>query len=241
MERLPSDWKHTLAQCNMALAKRELAGFFQMANRAAEEQGQQAVFPAEFVHGWNEFFADPSYETAVDWFEKAPELAPMVFEYFQGSCPGGHLYRVGIPTAVSFRIGDYSLELPLASFGSLSELTTSEYQHFPRQFHGEAIYHASRTEFLGHSWSIMVAVVNGSPYKLAASVEIDDPRVAMQLIQGAFEACEAQLGTSTEEKQGLFIWDRTDGNVILQTASVMGSVAINIYATSAGVGRRPKS
>jgi hypothetical protein len=240
IEDLPVGWKHTLKQCNMTLARRELAEFFQMANRTAEAQGQQAVFKTEFVNGWNEFADNPCYKTAAAWLENAPEAASMIFEYFQGSCPGGHLHRAGSKTAMSFSLGNYSLDMPLASLGDLTELTEEEYVHFPRQFRGEAIYHAQCANFVGHHWDMMIGMINKEVYKFGASLEINDQRQAVEVIQAAFKACEVQLGTPTEEKQGLFAWDTPDGNVILQTASIMGSVAVNIYATSRAVRGKPR-
>ena len=159
----------------------------------------------------------------------------MIFEYFQGSCPGGHLYREGTKTAMSFSLSEYSLEMSPASLGNLTELAEAEYLHFPRQLRGEAIYHASPAEFLGHRWDMMIGMVDGKLHKMGASVEINDKRQGVELIQVAFKACEIQLGTPTEEKQGIFMWDTTDGNVILQTASIIGTVAINIYATSSNI------
>jgi len=239
MEGLPSNWKRTLKQCNMALAKRGLAEFFQITNRTAEAQGQQAYFKTEFVNGWNEFAANPCYSTVVTWFKKAPEYAPMIFDYFQGSCPGGHLYREGIMTATSFTLGEYSLDMSPASLGSLTELSEREYMHFPRQFRGESIYHAPPIDFLGHCWAMIIGIVDGNIYKLAASIQLDDQQHALDIIQLAFKTCEVQLGTPTEEKQGLFMWDTVDGNVILQTASIMGTVAVNIYATSSSIRGKP--
>ena len=235
MKGLPSDWKRILKQCNMALARRKLAEFFQMTNRTAEAQGQQAVFKTEFVNGWNQFAANPCYKTAVAWFKKAPEAAPIIFKYFQGSCPGGHLYRAGIKTAMSFRLGEYCLEMSPSSLRNLTELSEEEYFHFPIQHSGEAIYHTSPAEFLGHHWDMMVGIVDGNIYKLGASVELDNQQQALELIQTALNACEVQLGTPTEEKTGLFVWDTTDGNVILQIASVMGVFAVNIYVTSGNI------
>jgi hypothetical protein len=240
MKGLPSGWKRTLKKCNMALARRELAEFFQMTNRSAEVQDQQAVFKTEFVNGWNEFADNPCYKTALAWFKQAPEYAPMIFEYFQGSCPGGHLHRAGINTATSFSLDDYSVDMPAASLRDLTELTEEEYLHFPRQLRGEAIYHAPPADFLGHRWDMMIGMVDGEVYKFGASLEIDNQREAVEVIQAAFKACEVQLGTPTEEKQGVFVWDTADGNVILQTASIMGTVAVNIYATSRAIRGKPR-
>lgn len=240
MKDLPLNWKRTLKQCNMALARRELAEFFQMTDRDAEIQGKQAVFKTEFVDGWNDFAENPCYNTAVAWFKKAPDYAPMIFEYFRECCPGGRFHRIGIKTAMSFNLGDYSLDMPLASFGKLIELTEREYVHFPRQLPGEAIYHAPPTEFLGYRWDMMIGMVNEEVYKLGASLDIEDQWQAHDLIQSALKACEVQLGTPSEEKQGFFVWDTADGNVILQTASIMGTVAVNIYVTSRDIIRKTR-
>ena len=240
MKGLPLNWKRILKQCNMALARRELAEYFQMVNRSAEAESQRAYFKAEFVNGWNEFADDPCYRTAVAWFKQAPEGAPSIFEYFKACCPGGGLYRTGIRTAMSFSLGDYRLNMPLASLGDLRELTEEEYLHLPRQLRGEAIYHAPPANFLGHDWDMMIGMVDGEVYKLGASLEIDDLRLGVEVIQAAFKASEIQLGTPTEEKQGLFVWDTTDGNVILQTASIMGTVGVNIYATSRAITGKPR-
>jgi hypothetical protein len=44
-----------------------------------------------------------------------------------------------------------------------------------------------------------------------------------------------QLGKPAEQKTGLFIWDTTDGNVILQTAETVEGLAINLFLTSSSV------
>jgi len=232
MKGIPSNWKITLKQCNFALAKRELSEFIQITNSAAEMQGHKACFNVEFVNGWYEFAENPCYKTAIAWFKKAPDYATMLFDYFEGACPGGKLYKVGFNTATSFCLGELSLEtFPYPSV-CLTELTEREYLHFPRQHRNEVIYHASPINFLEHRWDIMIGMIDGIPYKLGVSIELSDKEQAVKLIQVLFKNCEVQLGTPTDEKQGLFIWDTTDGNVILQTASVMGDVAINVFATS---------
>jgi len=48
------------------------------------------------------------------------------------------------------------------------------------------------------------------------------------------------LGTPTEEKQGLFVWYTGDGKVILQSASIMGSVGVDIYITSRTIRGKPR-
>jgi len=216
----------------MLLARRELTEFFQLVNRSAEIEGKQAVFKKKFVVGWDNFARNPCYKSAVAFIKGSPEYAPQIFEYFVGSCPGGQLYKTGIKTAMSFTLGDYSLDMSSAMLNNLIELTDQEYEYFPRQFIGEKIFHAPQTDFLDHSWGIMIGIVDGKPYKLSANLELDDQQKAMEIMQSAFKVCENQLGTPTEEKQCLFVWDTIDGNIILQIAHIMGTLAINIYVTS---------
>src|ERR1700679_3988343 len=103
MKSLPTYWERVLNECNMALARRELAEFFQMANRSAEVEGKQAFFEKELVAGWVRFADDPCVETASAFLKGLPaDAAQMILRFFEGSCPGGHLHRSGIKTAMSF-------------------------------------------------------------------------------------------------------------------------------------------
>lgn len=93
--RLPDDWKETIRACDFSLARTELQNFFEMAKREAP-QGQEVFYREEFVAGWKSFSADPRFETAVDFIEKAPEYgATLLLPYFVECCPGGRfkLYK----------------------------------------------------------------------------------------------------------------------------------------------------
>ena len=91
MNSIPFNWKETLNRCNFYLARREIGEYFQMTNREAHAKGGEYVYKKEFVDGWEKFADNPSYETAKQFLEQAPEYAPMVFNYFAGCYPGGNI------------------------------------------------------------------------------------------------------------------------------------------------------
>ena len=47
--------------------------------------------------------------------------------------------------------------------------------------------------------------------------------------------CNEQLGKPAERRTGLFAWDTTDGNVILQTAEARDGFAVNLFLTARSV------
>ncbi len=51
----------------------------------------------------------------------------------------------------------------------------------------------------------------------------------------ALRFCTEQLGKPAKQQTGLFIWDTTDGNVILQTAETSEGLAVNLFLTSRSV------
>jgi len=232
MKGLPWGWKRTIQRSNLFRARRELAEFLRFANRDAEAQGGQITYKTEFVDGWHAFAANPCYETAVSFIKGAPEYAPKVFVYFESSCPGGPFIRRGLTSAMGFALDNYRLDRPHPPGTTLRELTHDEYRVFPRHFVGEAIYHAPPAEFVGHRWDVMIGMINERPYKLAAFLRMEGWEEADPIIEAAFKRCDLQLGTPSEERQGLYVWDTEDGNVILQTTFIADSIALNIYVTS---------
>lgn len=232
MENLPSNWKNILKQSNLMLARRELAEFFKMMIRDAKAEGKEAYIKSECIAGWEEFAENPCYETAVDWLKSAPEYAPIIFQYFQGSCPGGMFYDEGIDTASSFALGEYSLNMSISSLNNLKEISEQEYKLFPAGIKDGTVYHAPTTKFARYDWEVMLAATEGRVYKIAASLELENLSTVADKIQSIFKLCELRLGTPSEEKHGLYIWDTEDGNVIFQTGVIMELVALNLYVTA---------
>src|SRR5207249_2214453 len=95
--------------------------------------GGYYAYKEEFVRAWEQFAANPSYETALKFLEGAPEYASTVFNFFVGSVPGGLYYRPAIKTAMDFEVGDYHLGMQLRDIKQLKELTEGEYGVFGRE------------------------------------------------------------------------------------------------------------
>jgi hypothetical protein len=125
---------------------------------------------------------------------------------------------------------------PYLGSHKLVELTADEYKSFAPVFKNEKTYKAPPTSFLGRSWNVMLGTVAGRIWKVAAFIELDNINESQALIDVATRYCISHLGKPTEEQPGLITWDTRDGNVILQTASVMGTVAINLFVTSSAAG-----
>jgi hypothetical protein len=142
------------------------------------------------------------------WFKKKPGLKP------------------------SFSIGTYALDMALIEEPPLREFSAAEYEVMARRFEGERIYHAPEVEFIGRPWNLNLGVVQGKLWKIALFLEMGDGNEANVAALVALAFCGAELGKPAKQRTGLYVWDTSDGNVILQTAEVYGSFAVNLFLTS---------
>jgi hypothetical protein len=233
---LPSNWKETLDRCNFRLAAREIANFFQISDRMAKTERGEFLYKKEFISSWGKFAANPCHETAIQFLEDAPGYESFVLHYFTGCCPGGQFYRRGTRTAAEFPLGDYRLDMRLEDINGLKELTLQEYAVFGRDSLQEVVYHVSPTEFVGHSWNMMVGTIEGKIYQLGASLAFSAEKETTKLIKNVYECCELYLGTPTEEEQGSYIWDTDAGKVIFLFAVIQetNTFTANIYVGDRG-------
>ena len=212
-----------------------------MMNQEAKAKGGDYIYKEEFLDGWKSFSNKPCSETAVQFLEKASENVSFIFDYFAGCCRGGKFYRTGFMTAMRFRLGNYHLGLPLKEIDSLRELSKEEYVAFGRDSLQEAIYHTSSAEFVGRYWNIMVGATEGHLYQIAANLETSSLDETRELTDSIFKHCEFQLGTPSEEKPGLFVWDTSDGSVIFQFAIIADTYAASMLLSNKGQHRYGKS
>ena len=143
--------------------------------------------------------------------------------------------KTSTPTHASFPVGSYRLGMRLNNPHELSEFTAEDYAVFGRNFRGQVNYHAPPVTFLDMTWKLMLGTVNGEIYKLAPYLEFQSKDEANKATWTALSHCSAELGEPSQQKTGLFIWDTTDGNVILQTAEAADGFAVNIFVTSSAV------
>jgi hypothetical protein len=150
----------------------------------------------------------------VDWLFKKPERKPC------------------------FPIGRYVLNMMLPDGPPLREFSAADYQAFGAiEFVGQKIYYAPDIEFLGRWWKVNLGVVQGRLFKIALYLELDlwNKTQANEAAFGALTFCIDQLGRPAEQQTGLFRWDTSDGNVILQTGEAMDGFAVNLFLTSRSV------
>ena len=134
--------------------------------------------------------------------------------------------------AKAFEIGAYRIDMAIPRDKHLVELTPDEYSFFPRAFENEKSYNAPPTGFLGWQWNVMLGTVNGRVYKVAAFVDDLTPAEGARLLTLAKKHCLTVLGKPAEQTPDQAVWDMEGGNVILRSATIMGSVSINLFATS---------
>ncbi len=114
----------------------------------------------------------------------------------------------------------------------LIEFTRDEYAAIGRSFEGQRNYNAPPVTFLGHPWNLMLGTVHGKIYKIAPNLELRSKQEADTIAIHTLRYCTEELGKPSQQKRGFFIWDTSDGNVILQTAEVGDEFAINLFLTS---------
>ena len=136
------------------------------------------------------------------------------------------------PKNASFPIGKYTLDSSINGLAGLVEFSATEYTSMGRQFKGEANYNAPSVTFLGRPWKLMLGTVHSKIYKIAPYLELKNKQDANPIAIEALRYCKEHLGKPSSPEIGLFIWDTTDGNVVLQTAEAADGVAINLFITS---------
>jgi hypothetical protein len=132
----------------------------------------------------------------------------------------------------SFPIGPYHLNTSIDGIADLLEFSSAEYSVMGRQFDGERNYNAAPVEFLGKRWNLMLGTVNRKIYKIAPFQEARSKDEANPIAMATLRYCTEILGKPDSQETGLFVWDTSDGNTILQTAETQGGLAINLFITS---------
>lgn len=134
-----------------------------------------------------------------------------------------------------FAIGKYKLDAPIEGLTGLVEFSPAEYAAMGRQFEGEKSYNAPPVTFLGRSWQLMLGSVNGRIYKIAVYLTPKTKQEANPAAMETLRYCTEKLGRPASQETGLFTWDTSDGNVVLQTAVTAEGLAINLFLTSRAV------
>jgi hypothetical protein len=144
-------------------------------------------------------------------------------------------YKRKRPRAM-FAVGAYRINDIVPSI-ELREFSETEYKILGRQFKDEKNFNAPDVEFLGYSWNLQLGTVSGRIYKIAPYLLVTAKRDANIAAMVALQYCTEQLGKPLSQESGLFVWDTTDGNVILQTGEAAEGFSIGLFLTSNAVQR----
>lgn len=138
----------------------------------------------------------------------------------------------GTPKRSAFPIGPYKLDAPVEGLTGLTEFSAVEYAIIRQQFEGEKNYNGPPVMFLGRQWRLQLGTVHGKIYKIAPYLEFKDKKEANTVAVETLRYLTEKLGKPSDQRTGLFVWDTSDGNVVLQTAEAAGGFAVNLFLTS---------
>jgi hypothetical protein len=81
-------WDAVLNNCDLLMARQEIAQMHRNLNAEAQRKGGHYMFPQEYVAAWEAFREEPSIHTA----RVLLQVAPPLLQYFQACSPGSELY-----------------------------------------------------------------------------------------------------------------------------------------------------
>jgi hypothetical protein len=134
-----------------------------------------------------------------------------------------------------FPIAEYKLDAPVAGFPGLKEFSPTEYTVLGSPFEGETDYNAPPVVFLGRHWQLQLGTVHGKIYKIAPYLLLKNKQDANEAAMETLRYCTTELGKPAEQRSGFFVWDASDGNVVLQTAESADGFSVSIFLTSRSV------
>ena len=109
----------------------------------------------------------------------------------------------------------------------------------------ERMYHVKDVRLQEVDWKLVVGGVAGKIYKIHLSFIADDKAGADRAFSSMRAHLESQMGKYNEHSTGpaprvgtpgdMYVWDRAEGNTILEERSVVGFWGVNVFLTAASV------
>jgi hypothetical protein len=124
------------------------------------------------------------------------------------------------------------LQRPVSTVGELHSLPWLERLMLRKSFRGEQVHLAQPEHWLDRSWSVRLASVEGTVYKVGLEAEATDRADTIEVTTQIYSVLQAALGAPRQQGDGVFLWDAEDGNAILQFANVGGDRRIMLFFTS---------
>jgi hypothetical protein len=140
------------------------------------------------------------------------------------------------------KIGEYYLGQDIKTVRGLVEFTPEEYAALWSfqggvGLPGEKVFNAPKVTLNRHLWYLTVGVLNRRIYKLVLQYISSDRAEAHSIFEETLKFVMSQMGAPTEQTAipKRYLWDSTDGNVVLAEREAMGSWSINLLLTSRAV------
>ena len=135
----------------------------------------------------------------------------------------------------SFPVGVYRLDGSIEGLPDLIEFSPDEYETMGRYFESEKNYNAPLVNFLGRTWHLKIGTAHGKIHKIAPYLVLTNKDEANSVALETLQFCNERLGKPADQRTGLFVWDTSDGNVILQTGETAEGNVIGVFLTSRSV------
>jgi len=140
------------------------------------------------------------------------------------------------------KIGEYHLGQGIKTVRGLVEFTPEEYAAVWSSqggvgLPGEQIFNAPKVTFNRHLWYLVVGTLNGRIYKLVLQYVSSDRAEARSIFEETLKSVKSRMGAPIEQTKApkRYLWDSTDGNVVLAEREAMGAWCINLLLTSHAV------
>ena len=143
--------------------------------------------------------------------------------------------KPALATSPSLPIGRYKLDMPIEGVTGLTEFSQAEYATYGRNFDGEKNYNAPTIDFLKRRWKVALGTVGGKVYKIALYFESECKNTVIDVSTDVMQYCQQRLGKASEQQEALFMWDTSDGNVVVQFGKAGSTYMINLFETSRAV------
>jgi hypothetical protein len=144
-------------------------------------------------------------------------------------------WKIKTTSSASLPIDKYKLEMSIQGLSELTEFSATEYTIYGRHFESERNFHAPGIEFINRQWKVDLGTVNNVVYKIAIYFETDNRDTITNVSDDLMIYCQQLLGKPSEQKETIYIWDTSDGNVIIQLGKVESTYMLNLFETSKSV------
>ena len=136
------------------------------------------------------------------------------------------------------KIDKYYLGQPLKDAEGLTEFTSEEYKAFEmvgyvKILDDDKIFHGFDSQFLTISWNTQLGGISGKIYKIAIQYSTEDKTVSNKIFKDILQHLVNEMGKWNEHPllSKKYIWDKSEGNVILMQQNMFNIYSIDLFLT----------